>query len=270
MVFIPWISGCRPQTVERPVVLVTVAPQAWIVEALADGLVDVHVLVPPGAHPGTYTPGHAAMERVSHAEVYLNLGSQFHFERMWMGRIRDLNPELRVFTSDEQDRSEDPHLWTGFEGARRLARTAHRGLAETLPGRDDVLQERLELLLNRIGAKEAAFRTALEGQAGKRFYVFHPAWSALAREFGLEQVSIEEHGKEPSARRLADLVDQARRDGVRFILVQPQFSQQGARAVARAANAEVLFVDPLLADWERGMDDLLQALTQGLVEPHRP
>ena len=38
-----------------------------------------------------------------------------------------------------------------------------------------------------------------------------------------EQVAIEQDGKEPSAKRLARLIEQARRDSIRVVFYQSQF-----------------------------------------------
>jgi len=40
----------------RPLVLVSIPPQAWLVERLAGDRVDVLELVPPGANPTATTP----------------------------------------------------------------------------------------------------------------------------------------------------------------------------------------------------------------------
>ena len=50
--------------------------------------------------------------------------------------------------------------------------------------------------------------------------VFHPAWGYFADEYGLTQLAIEEEGKPVSAAHIRQMVDLARRKGIRSILVQ--------------------------------------------------
>ena len=79
--------------------------------------------------------------------------------------------------------------------------------------------------------------------------VFHPAWGYFADTYGLTQVAVEYQGKEPGARALAGLIDRARADGIRVVLVQPQMSPRSAEQIARAIGGRVESIDPLSADY---------------------
>ena len=89
----------------------------------------------------------------------------------------------------------------------------------------------------------------LDPLPNRRFMVFHPAWGYFADSYGLTQVPIEREGKEPGARALAALIDQAKEDGVKVVFVQPQFDKRQARQVAEAIGGAVVAVDPLAADY---------------------
>ena len=55
-------------------------------------------------------------------------------------------------------------------------------------------------------------RTArrIEESGIRMFVIYHPALTYFARDYGLQQIAIEDEGKEPSARHLARLIEQAR------------------------------------------------------------
>ena len=52
--------------------------------------------------------------------------------------------------------------------------------------------------------------------------MFHPAWGYFAKEYGLQQFSIELEGKEPSPAELIKELKEAQNMGIRNIWVQPQ------------------------------------------------
>jgi zinc transport system substrate-binding protein len=79
--------------------------------------------------------------------------------------------------------------------------------------------------------------------------VFHPAWGYFADSYGLTQVPIEHEGKEPGARALVALIDQAKREKINVVFVQPQFDKRSANQVARAINGQVIAVDPLAENY---------------------
>ncbi|MEM1295979.1 MAG: zinc ABC transporter substrate-binding protein, partial [Verrucomicrobiota bacterium] len=83
---------------------------------------------------------------------------------------------------------------------------------------------------------------------GSTFYVFHAAFGYFAGAYGLTQEAIETGGREPSAKHLTKLIEDAREDGVKLVLVQPQFSDVSARKIADQIGAAVLSVDPLEKD----------------------
>ena len=51
------------------------------------------------------------------------------------------------------------------------------------------------------------------------------------------------------ARALAALIDQANRENIKVVFVQPQFDKRSATQVARAIGGAVVAVDPLAADY---------------------
>ncbi len=60
---------------------------------------------------------------------------------------------------------------------------------------------------------------------------------------------IEVEGKDPKPSQLKRLIEQARREGIRVVFVQPQFSTKSAALVAREIGGQVAFADPLAENW---------------------
>ena len=79
--------------------------------------------------------------------------------------------------------------------------------------------------------------------------VFHPSWGYFAHTYGLEQVAIEIEGKAPKPAQLKELIERARKDGIKFVFVQPQFSARSAKLIAGEIGGQVVYVDPLAEDW---------------------
>jgi zinc transport system substrate-binding protein len=79
--------------------------------------------------------------------------------------------------------------------------------------------------------------------------VFHPAWGYFAHAYGLKQVPIEIEGKEPKPAQLKELIQHTRKNDIKAVFVQPQFSTKSAELVAREIGGQVAFADPLAEDW---------------------
>ena len=90
--------------------------------------------------------------------------------------------------------------------------------------------------------------------------IYHPALSYFARDYGLQQISIEEGGKEPSPAHLKDLVDLCRQEDVRIIFIQPEFDRRNAEIIAKQTGTRVISINPLSYDWEEEMLNVARSL----------
>ena len=61
----------------------------------------------------------------------------------------------------------------------------------------------------------------------------------------LEQVAIEDEGKEPSAKRIAQIIDRARKDGIKRVFYQSEFPKSSVDIVAEDIGAEAVEINPL-------------------------
>jgi len=250
-------ASCAPAAAPgRPVVLVSVPPQAWLVERLAGDLVQLEVMVPPGADPHVYEPTIEQMRAAGQASIYVKVGHpHFSFEQVWFERFRAENPDMRIVDGSRGvARLEgDPHLWTSVAAMRAMAESVTAALIEVLPEHADTLRGRLADARAGIDTLDARIRRMLAPCRGRSFLVFHPAWGYFAAEYGLEQVAIERDGKAPAPGDLARIIARARAAGTKRVFVTPQTSPAGARMVADELGAEVVTLDPMGRDWPAGM-----------------
>lgn len=254
-------------------VAVSVPPQAFLVERLTGGAarrrdpaagrpsgarlpqrgpVSVRVMVPPGASPRTYEPTLRQMRALSDAEIYFAVGHpNFPFERAWLDELLEVAPEMRIVDTGARcpPSRGDPHLWLSPTCAGEMAGLMAEALARARPARAEEYRGRLTELRARIDSVEAVARGLLEPHRGRAFLVYHPAWGYFAREFGLRQLAVEAGGKQPSPHELSRLVQTARRESVGVIFVQPQFTMEPSRTIARTIGADVEVLDPLARDW---------------------
>jgi zinc transport system substrate-binding protein len=258
-------------------VFVTVLPQKTFVERVGGRGVQVQVMVPPGASPHTYEPTPKQVASLAEADLYVAVGVRF--EDAWMGRIRAVNSRMRVLDTsrglrlrtleahdDDADAGTghayavggggggdpggpDPHLWTSPPLVKQMAAAIRDTLTDLDPANGPNYAANDTAFAAELDALDREIRARLVGLAHRRFMVFHPAWGYFADTYGLTQVPIEHEGKEPGPRALAALIDQARRDQVKAIFVQPQFSRKAADQVAAAIGGRVQVIDPLAPDY---------------------
>jgi len=253
---------------ERPVVAVSVLPLAYFVDRIAGDSVRVEVLLPPGASPVTYEPSMRQLTAIADASLYVEVGHpHFPFEATWLDAILDAagTPSIVSASDGDVDEHTDPHVWLSPARALRLSARIEAALAREFPA-ESARSAATRLALDRdIEAAERELRDSLAPHRGGHFYVFHPAWGEIAREYGIIQVAIERDGKAPDAHDLLELVERIRDDHVEVIFAQPHFSRASVDVLASETGARVELLDPLAYDWPYNVRDVARKLPRGIV-----
>ena len=278
---IVWLLlGAAPVLAGEMGVFVSIVPQKFFVEKIGGSLVDVSVLVEPGASPHTYEPKPGQMAALSKASLYFAIG--VNFEDVWLDRIQAANPALKIVHSEkgvekipmmahhhhedeatsEKDRDHeqvvdhdheqkglDPHIWTSPAEVKIIAGNIKEALVQVDPDNRAVYETNYQTFIKELDKVDQELKNVFAGREGMRFMVFHPAWGYLARDYGLVQIPVELEGKEPKPSQLRALIQEARDEDVKVIFVQPQFSTKSAQVIAKAIGGRVVFANPLAYDW---------------------
>ncbi len=243
---------------EPPVrVVASLYPLALLVRELGGERAVVDVLVPPGASPHTFEPVPGDLARVAGADLFVSVGGGLDD---WTREFLAAAPPslARVTLADVVAASPagaspgavegGPHVWLDPLLVRdAIAPALTRALAE----RDPAGAERYRALARdferRLTALDAELREILSAAPRREYVAFHAAWRYFAGRYGLREVAVVEAfpGEEPTPRRLAELVDAARRAGVRAILVEPQLHPRVASVLAAEFGGVTVTVDPL-------------------------
>jgi len=273
----PPVGAAGPGSTALPVtVAVTVAPLAWLVAEVGGERVAATVMIPAGTSPHAYEPSPREMAALDRARVFVAVGHpHLAFERQHVEPALAARPEIEVVrlstaggaaaAGDHPD--DDPHLWLSPDRMRAAAGELAAALTRVDPAGAAGYGERLAAVRRRIDEVDRRVAALLEGLARRRFLVYHPAWGAFAEHYGLEQVAIERHGKEPSARELAARVEEARAESVGTVFVQRGFAERPGRVVAAELGARVVALDPLAADWDDNLLAVAGALRRELASP---
>jgi len=261
-------------------VFVSIQPQEYFVERVGGEHVRVSVMVGPGQSPATFEPRPRQMADLARARLYYRIGVPF--ESVWMDRIRATNPQLSLLDAREgiqlrpieaaggqaearghvtgKRPHDDPHVWLSPALVKIMAARLRDRLIELDPAHELDYRANTEAFIADLSRLQQQIHQRLAGLKRRNFMVFHPSWGYFADEFGLRQIPIESEGKAPGASTLARLMDQARRQQIGMIFVQPQFSQAQARALAQSAGAKLVTIDSLAEDYIQNLRRVAAAI----------
>ena len=269
-------------------VFASVVPMQTFVEKIGGEHVDARAMVRPGFNPHTYDPTPQQISALASAVLYVRAGMPFEkawmerirsanpdmqvldardgialreMEAHWQEEeghdqahgadVQHDDHEDQDAHADEpsRDHEQDPHVWTSPPLVKHMVGVIRDKLSELDPAHAAEFARSHDAFVVELDALDRDLHALLDPLPNRKFMVFHPAWGYFADSYGLTQVPIESEGKEPGARALAALIDQAKADKIKVVFVQPQFDKRQARQVAHAIGGAVIAVDPLAADY---------------------
>ena len=258
-----------PKEDAKPLVVVSIVPQAYFVKRMAGELVRVETMIPPGASPATYEPSINQMASLSEAKLYIKVGHEnFPFEKAWLDKLLTQTSGAEVLSSAEGITSVDgdPHIWASFKQAGKIVSNIATGLKKVIPNKALEIEANRMALQKEIDEADGLYQNAFKGLEGKKFYVFHSAWTYLANDYGLEQVVLEHGHKEPTPHHVQHVIEGAKASGAKTIFAQPQMSKESADMVAREIGGRVIVIDPLAEDWLEGMKQAAKSIREALAQ----
>lgn len=250
----------------KPIVTLSILPQKYFVEQIAGDYVEINVMVPPGVSPATYSPTPKQMINLANSTLYLKSG-YVGFELAWMDKIKQTNPGLKIKNcsasiktigghthSHDQDHTHDacgvdPHFWLSPKQAKIISVNILNALVEKWPEKKDFFDRNYNNLIVTIDSLDTYLKKTLNNKTVNKVMIFHPALTYLARDYGFEQISIENEGKTPGAKYMKSIIDTAQKYNIKFIFIQKQFDVENARSIASEIGAEVIEIDPLAENW---------------------
>jgi zinc transport system substrate-binding protein len=246
--------------------IVSISPLKYIVESITGDDFDVSVMVPDGASPETYTPTPQQLIDMEQAELVFTAGL-IDFETELAKKISNTHDYNKIIDlsrgialieggshshgndtgEDKHRHGTDPHTWTSPEQLKFISHNVYNAVMALHP--DSVkYTESYQKLLKKLEDVSAEIRAKIAASDTKYFIIYHPALSYYARDYGIEQVSLENEGKEPSAVYMSEIAARGRKDKLKYILYQRQFSEATVESLAADTGATPVAIDPLAED----------------------
>lgn len=279
------VIGCSSPSHQKTAVLtVTIEPQRFFLEQIVGDKFHVNTLVPPGSSPETYEPSPAAMIKLGNSKAYFKVGF-LGYENAWTQKLAKNNPNLQIINcsdgidiieeghghthSDNDDHGHshgaDPHVWSSTKNAKQFAQNMLNGVIAVDKENESYYRNNFEQLLIRINEIDEMLSNMLENIPSRAFIIYHPALAYFARDYNLEQHSIEFEGKNPSPSQMKKLIDLSRNENIKVVFVQQEFDIKNTKVIAKEIGATSHTINPLAYEW----DEELIRVAQILADPSK-
>ncbi len=267
--------GERKITIENRVI-VSIAPLKPLVEGILGDDFEVVVLVPQGASPETFEPTPKQLREVESARFVFGTGL-LEFEQELIHRVArneqiiNLSQGIDVIAgscshahhkhSHDHTHGIDPHIWCSPKSLLKMTQNIYSAITAEMPD-----SMKYKMTYNDLYIKIADLHKEVADKCWEEphtaFMIYHPALTYLARDYGLKQIVIENEGKEPSAKHIANIIEQARQKGIKYVFYQSEFPASSVEIICKDINATAIEINPLAEDVVENIRHITTLITE--------
>jgi ABC-type Zn uptake system ZnuABC Zn-binding protein ZnuA len=243
----------------------TVAPISSIVRNVAGTRCDIRGIVPDGTNSHTFEPAPSDAQILALADLVIVNGLQLEEPTIELANANlkegaeiytlgdlTISPDEYAydFSFPEEEGKPNPHLWVNVPFALRYAELTEAKLSEREPANAEYYKENLARyaeLLNRLDAGIMAAVQTIPEQ-NRKLITYHDSYAYFARRYGMTVIGAVQPSdfSEPSAREVADLIDQVREEQVPAVFGSEVFPSTVLEQIAQEAGA--VYIDQLRDD----------------------
>jgi zinc transport system substrate-binding protein len=258
---------------QKPVVAVTVVPEATFAKAVCGNLVEVITTVPPGCDPETYEPTPKEKEDFSRARLYFAIGvptekanilpAAAEIETMKIVKLQDAVAKKypdRTFPSGGRD----PHIWLSPKRAKVMVETIAQQCGELDPPHKVQYEKNAQDYSKQLDELDSDLKKIFSKIDSKSFLVFHPAFGYLAQDYGLTMYSLEEEGKEATPQHLQEMADLAKKQNIRAVFYQEEIDSKQSEAFAEEIGGKTVELSPLASNYIDNLKKMANTMAEAM------
>ena len=294
------VAGCQSTNEAddgKLMVAASVVPVASWVEQVAGDNVEVLTVIPPGNSPANYQPTTTEMQSLSEADIYFVVQVPTE-EANILTKIDDFNPDVQLVNlrdevsavypmrymsehhhdgdeeedhdhdadaEEEHDHGEeeqtiDPHIWLSPQRAMVMVQVIADTLSEQDSANADTYQSNAAAYIEVLKTADENIKQIVNNMDKKAFMIYHGSYGYFADDYGLEMIALESDGKEATAARMQELVEEAETQGIKTIFYQDEFDDNQAKTIAEELDGVVQNTSPLSADYVDSLIAFAEAL----------
>ncbi len=244
---------------EKIIIGTSFYPLAEFVEMVGGDRIEVFNLTPPGADPHEFEPVARDMVKLhsAHAFFYMGAGIDPWADRTNLSNVVSVRMtdhfDLTEADDDHEDEEddhgyeEDPHIWLDPVLAKSMVEIIRDTLIEIDQKGKGEYEKNAEATLLRLDELHEKYSRGLSECELDHLVISHASIGYLAHRYDFHMVSVSglSPEEEPSPRRMAEISDIIRKEGVGHIFFETTMSPAIAETIARETGAEVLVFNNL-------------------------
>lgn len=270
LVFIVGCNANSDKNSDKKTVTVSIAPEATFVRKVCGDRFNIVTAIPTGASPESYEPSPKEIKNIADSVIYFSIGVPAE-ENSILPIISDktkivaLHEKASVVYPDRTENgARDPHIWLSVKRVIVMVEAIAKTFMEIDPQNAEVYSQNAKNYTSELKELDSYISTSLQDLRTDKFITFHSAFGYFADDYSLSQCALEEHGKETTAKRFAEVVDLAKEENIRVIFYQAEGSKKQAQSFSEEIGGRAVMLEPLSPDYTENLKAMTKALSEAM------
>lgn len=251
-------KGNAPSVTEKTgeTLAVSIPPLKWLVEKIAGDGFNVISIVQPNANHELFEPNPEDLKKLENSKLFftynllgfekkiseslnnnsnkvVNVLNKVKESELLEGHDHDEDGHSHSGESKGHAEETDPHVWFSLGLMPKAAAEIKDSLIAAYPEKKDMFEKNYENFLEELSKFRAEIERKMASKTKKSYIIYHPALNYFRKDYKVEEVAVEYEGKEPTARQIKDIIEEAKEHNISLILVQPQFPKQSIEIISK-------------------------------------
>ncbi len=250
---------------KRLQVVTTVSPITSIVENIGGTAIDLEGVIPEGVNSHTFEPPPSVVGTIEDADLIILNGLQLEDPTLELAEANKKDDAVILLLGDEtltedeykfdfsfprDEGKPNPHLWPDPTLVMEYATLVHDKLVDLDPDNKDYYGANFTTLMDRLEDLDQQMSVAAQTvpEENRKLLTYHDSWAYWADNYGFTVIGAIQPSdfSEPSAKEVADLIDQVKKESVPAIFGSEVFPSDVLENIAGETGAQ--YVDDLRDD----------------------
>lgn len=264
--FLPSPSPLYAHPASKLKVVASLFPLQEFARAVGREEVQVSLLLPPGAEAHTWEPRPSDVVKIAGADIFIYIGPSLE---PWIDkvlkavqgkklRVLEAGRGLSLLKGEEAEGRTvhshgprtpgkmDPHVWLDFSLDLKIVDAIAVAFSEKDPGQASLYKNNAEIYQAKLNDLDQKYRKSLAKCRHRQILLSgHAAFAYLAKRYELQQIALSgiSPDAEPTPKRMAEVIEAARRTGIKFIYAEELVNPKLAQSLSKEAGIGVLVLN---------------------------
>jgi len=235
---------------EKIEVYTTIYPLYFMAREIGGNKVSVTNIIPAGVSVHDWEPSTRDIANLTQADlvIYLGLGLD-----TWITKTKSEDSKASYCQASKnvetirEDGAINPHVWLSPKNALIMANNVKDALINIAGNDDTYFEQNYESLKQRLLDLDKQYSQTLSNVSKKTFVAYHKAFSYIARDYGLEEITVIglDDEQEPSLAQISRVIQYCKSHDVKYIFTEPLVTPKTMQTIAEETGAQILTLNPL-------------------------